>query len=675
MGIAIIDRNYVLRRCNPTWAAFIDQHTPSSANDAVPGAKIFDLEPGTEDTLMPMFERVFQGETIRQEAVQLESGGKLSYWDIVLSPLYEHSQVIGLLNVSIDATERVIAEQRLRESLTRLEASESLLRSVVNNAQHFAVYRVQVDETKPYHGKVVLASPSMRELIGVGDLYDFERWYEKLHPDDYDRIIEANRRSFMEHISYNQTARFYNSKENRWRWVQMISNPGIDSDGQLTHFDGMVIDLTDQKVAEQALQETLAHLEQRIKERTEEVDRRRKVAESLRESLRMINSNLPLSEITERAVQLVLPRLGASAFTQHRFDLEKQLITHEASFGMPQGYVKGHSLPFADMGKRGGMDYLQAALRKQPTFGNYDPLPDRIIEIENDPTLPVDIKAQRIALRQRYAASMSIPLVIQGEVYGGMVFYYAEPQEFSEEQVQLAMTFADQIALAIENAKLYVQAADIAALTERNRLARDLHDAVTQTLFSASLVADVLPKLWERNPELGRQKLEELRMLTRGALSEMRTLLLELRPDTLGDAEPGELLRYLCNAFTGRTHTPVTLNVTGQAQLTSEVKEAFYRVVQEALNNIAKHAGATQVNLDMVFQEDCIKVSIKDNGCGFDLATAGSGNLGLKIMRERAEAIGGELNFVSNVGEGTQIDMFWKKGKEKQTWNNPIQSE
>jgi two-component system nitrate/nitrite sensor histidine kinase NarX len=306
-------------------------------------------------------------------------------------------------------------------------------------------------------------------------------------------------------------------------------------------------------------------------------------------------------------------------------------------------------------------------LRKQPTFGNYGPLPDRIIEIKNDPTLPVDIKAHRIALRQRYAASMAIPLVIQGEVYGGMVFYYSEPQEFSEEQVQLAMTFADQMALAIENANLYEQAADIAALTERNRLARDLHDAVTQTLFSASLVADVLPKLWERNPELGRQKLEELRMLTRGALSEMRTLLLELRPDTLGDAEPEELLRYLCNAFTGRTHTPVTLNVSGQAQLTSEVKEVLYRIVQESLNNIAKHAGASQVNLDMVFDEDYIEVSIKDNGRGFDLASVGPGNLGLKIMRERAETMGAELNIVSNMGKGTQIDMFWKKGKEKET--------
>jgi PAS domain-containing protein len=256
MGIAVIDRDFILRRCNPTWATFIEQYTPSKSIEVAPGKNIFDLEPGTEDVIIPLFNRVFEGETIRQEALRIESGGTVSYWDIVLAPLYENDRLVGLLNVSIDATDRVQAEGRLKETLARLERNESLLRSVIENAQHFAVYRVQADPTNPYFGKVELVSPSMRELTGIDDPYCFEKWFENLHPDDYPRIVEANRRSLEDGVAYNQTARFFNAKENNWHWLHTISNPGFDAQGKLTHFDGMVIDLTEQKEAGQALQES-----------------------------------------------------------------------------------------------------------------------------------------------------------------------------------------------------------------------------------------------------------------------------------------------------------------------------------------------------------------------------------------------------------------------------------
>ena len=94
-----------------------------------------------------------------------------------------------------------------------------------------------------------------------------------------------------------------------------------------------------------------------------------------------------------------------------------------------------------------------------------------------------------------------------------MVFYYREPQEFDEEQIQLAMTYAEQVALAIENSRLREAAENAAVATERNRLARDLHDAVTQTLFSSTMIAEVLPKIWARDPQEGQRRLDELRQL------------------------------------------------------------------------------------------------------------------------------------------------------------------
>lgn len=184
----------------------------------------------------------------------------------------------------------------------------------------------------------------------------------------------------------------------------------------------------------------------------------------------------------------------------------------------------------------------------------------------------------------------------------------------------MIIPFANQAALAIENALLREQSAQAAILAERSRLACGLHDAVTQTLFSASLIAEALPKLWERNSEMGRQKLEGLRLLTRGALSEMRMLLLELRPDTLADVELGDLCRHLTNAFSGRTRVPVTLTQDGQAALPPSGKEAFYRVDQEALNNVAKHADAGQVQLYLALQPERAELVVRNDGAGFDMA-------------------------------------------------------
>ena len=819
MGIAVIGRDFRLVRCNPTWATFIEKYTPSEAIQVVPGSCIFDLEPGTEEILTPLFDKVFKGETIRQDSIRIELGGIESFWDVVLSPLYEKGQVVGLLNVSIDATERLRAEKRLEETLAHLSESESILRSVVENAQHFAIYRVEIDPSNPYLGKVVLVSPSVRELTGIEDPYCFEKWFENLHPDDYDRIIEANRRSFETGTTYNQQARFFNVRENRWRWVQTISNPGFNAAGHVTHFDGMVIDLTNQKEAELALQEINASLEQRIAERTHDVNQKREIAESLRDIIGMINSNLPQEEFLERAVKLAAQRLGAAACVLHHFDFDGQTISQLASFGMSGIFNESHVRPFDMLKFSGGDDYFQATIQSQPTYTNYPPLPKRVNEIIQNPTIPDEIKAERIALRQRFAGALSTPIFIQDKVYGGMVFYYVEPQDFSTEQVQLAMTFADQVAVALENARLhqqeqqrqrelqmlldvaaaanrsldldetliatldllrnlinasragvmlrneetgkleermlrpeqkissedlsqittaceavvtsgeplyvipdsergfvepgvllplrirdrilgvlviigaegerfdpekqalfnsiadqlglavekarlYGQAKQAAITTERNRLARDLHDAVTQTLFSASLIADVLPKIWERNPETGKQKLEELKTLTRGALSEMRTLLLELRPAVLVEMDLGELLRHLANAFTGRTRIPVTLTLDGQVDPSPDIKEVFYRVAQEALNNISKHAKATQAAIYLKRQEKRVEIRIQDNGKGFDQQSISSDNLGLGIMRERAAAIGAKFTIESQIGEGASIKLIWQEELE-----------
>ena len=204
------------------------------------------------------------------------------------------------------------------------------------------------------------------------------------------------------------------------------------------------------------------------------------------------------------------------------------------------------------------------------------------------------------------------------------------------------------------------QTAKSAAEAERTRLARDLHDAVSQTLFSASIIADVLPRIWERNKEEGMKRLVEVRQLTRGALAEMRTLLFELRPVAMENAEINELLKHLTDSVTGRARIPVGLEIQGICNFPVEVKIALYRIAQEALNNIAKHSGAGQANVSLTCQEDQAELEVIDNGQGFAIESARSGSLGLGIMRERAAKIGASLDIDSKPGKGTRVTVIWK---------------
>lgn len=213
--------------------------------------------------------------------------------------------------------------------------------------------------------------------------------------------------------------------------------------------------------------------------------------------------------------------------------------------------------------------------------------------------------------------------------------------------------------------ELVQQAQETAAADERGRLARDLHDAVTQTIYSAALIAEALPQVWERNPDEGQRNLAKLRQLVRGALAEMRALLFELRPSALEYAELDTLLRQLADALTGRTRIPVEIEVSGQADPPAEIKVAFYRIAQEAFNNIAKHAAAEQAGVRLHQSPDRASLAITDNGRGFDPREVAGVRMGLVIMRERAESIGANLDVQSVPGQGTQVNLVWNRSQEE----------
>ena len=266
----------------------------------------------------------------------------------------------------------------------------------------------------------------------------------------------------------------------------------------------------------------------------------------------------------------------------------------------------------------------------------------------------------------RIQSMVGIPLRAGENPIGVISVGNAQPDAFSEADEHMLALLAPGAAIALENARLYKQAQQAAALEERQRLARDLHDAVTQTLFSASMIADVLPRLWERTPDEGRRRLDELRQLTRGALAEMRALLLELRPAALTEADLGDVLHQLGEATTVRSRLPVLVTVDGAAQVPPEVRVTFYRIAQEAVQNVIKHARARQIDLSLHLEPGSATLHICDDGCGFDVAHVEGGHFGLRIMSERAEAVGATLRVVSRPGHGTTITVTWIMSGEEE---------
>jgi two-component system nitrate/nitrite sensor histidine kinase NarX len=211
---------------------------------------------------------------------------------------------------------------------------------------------------------------------------------------------------------------------------------------------------------------------------------------------------------------------------------------------------------------------------------------------------------------------------------------------------------------------------EAAVLEERERLARELHDAVTQTLFSASVLTQSLPRMLEKKPGLARQNMGQLDLLIRGALAEMRALLLELRPSEFSTENLDQIFNLLAESTRARSRANVTVNVRSSCSPREDVAIAMYRITQESLNNVAKHALASKVVVDLTCSADGADLTIEDDGRGFDPLAIPTGHMGVKIMRERAQKIGATIKIDSEIGRGTQVTVSWSAaGSESASGN------
>ncbi len=258
----------------------------------------------------------------------------------------------------------------------------------------------------------------------------------------------------------------------------------------------------------------------------------------------------------------------------------------------------------------------------------------------------------------RFAHSwIGVPLSVRDCLIGILSVDHIKSGTYTQQHARLVWAFADQAAVAIDNARLYKQAQELAALEERQKLARELHDSVSQALYGIALGARTARALLERDPAQAVEAVDYCLSLAEVGLAEMRSLIFELRPESLEKEGLVAALSKQADALRSRMGIQVSTKYCDEPDVSLEIKQVFYRVAQEALQNIIKHAQASQVMLKLDKDPRILSMSIQDNGRGFDVQSEFSGHLGLMSMQERVKKIGGRIDIRSIPQQGTEIQV------------------
>jgi two-component system NarL family sensor kinase len=254
----------------------------------------------------------------------------------------------------------------------------------------------------------------------------------------------------------------------------------------------------------------------------------------------------------------------------------------------------------------------------------------------------------------------SIPLIAQGKPLGVLNVASTEWGDLCADDLALLYLVGDLVAIAIERARLFTQSVELGAIEERNRIAREIHDTLAQGLTAIALQLETADALLDMDAETERirQSVTQALHLTRQNLEEARRSVLDLRAAPLEGKRLDEAIQGLLNDWSGRRKLQAQFDVIGTARpLPLRVEIGCYRIVQEALTNIGRHAHAKQVYIRLTLLPNQLQLMIEDDGRGFDVTTIAPDRYGLVGMNERARLLGGELEVCSTPGQGTQLEI------------------
>lgn len=559
-------------------------------------------------------------------------------------PLKHAGRTIGIIGLANKESGYDLADQQAIETLSiafvealnRKRAEKVLQESEAQHRSLFDGVPVGLYRTTP-GGQILDANPALAEMLSY---------------PDHDSLLQVN------------AADLYVNAEDRRRWQALMEGEGVvqdfevqlrrrdgtiiwgrdnaraiqDSEGGVLYYEGAVKDITESKMAEEALRQRADNLA------------------ALYETSQVFLGHLDTEVIIEGMCRLAVDRFGlkmawVGLVVEGSFDVRPAF-----AYGFEEGYLDSIQVTWDDSPT--GRGPTGTAIRTgHAAVMNH---------IESDPTYA----PWREAARARgYRSSAALPLCHGEQVLGALNVYSAESAYFTDERVQVLQSFANQAAAAIQNARLFAQVHSARERLQKlsrqlievqeaecRHIARELHDEVGQALTALKLLLDMSTRLPadEVTASLG-----EAQAMVDELMSLVRDLSLDLRPAMLDDLGLLPTLLWHFDRYTAQTHVRVTFKHAGleRRRFAPEVETAAYRIVQEALTNVARHAGVGEVTVRLWTSQDTLGMQIEDQGLGFDpeAALTASATTGLSGMRERAVLLGGQLTVDSVPAVGTCV--------------------
>jgi PAS domain S-box-containing protein len=488
----------------------------------------------------------------------------------------------------------------------------------------------------------VEANRELEQMLGYSDEEFARLELEKFSaPEDVERERALLAELFAGARNDFQIEKRYLSRQGRLFWGRLSVAVARESDGTPLFAIAMVEDIDNQRRTQEALREAYQTLERRVEERTHELA-------ALNEIATLVSQSLDLSQIMTAALEKTMEVLGFEAGVAYRIAGEPAAEEGQEAQGPYLEPLAQRSMPEALSGPQVRIPVKGSRVEEASRSGS--PV---VWDVEHHPNPVIKAALQEAHLHE----GVSVALMVKDRLVGGLILTTAGSRALRAEDLALLSSIGKQVGLAVENARLYDQAEQSAALSERARLARELHDSVTQSLYSVTLYAEAAARLVDsgRSQE-ARGHLFELGDTAQEALKEMRLLIYELRPTALEKGGLADALQARLEAVEARGGMHADITVEGEERLPALLQRELYQIAHEALNNVLKHSRAHAVAVELHFREHETVLDIRDDGVGFDpQRSAEGGGVGLASIRERAARIGGRLEIESQAGKGTHI--------------------
>jgi len=401
------------------------------------------------------------------------------------------------------------------------------------------------------------------------------------------------------------------------------------------NFNRMAEDLEKSHVA---LTQARDELERRVEERTRGERRRSEQLRQINEAARRISSILTLNELIPYVVDSLQETFGFYNVNIFLTDDESDNLILKAGAGgysedVPTGYMIKKGDGIIGWVARSGEPFVAGDVGKEPRYIYVEQLPDT-------------------------ASELAVPIKIGGEILGVLDIESTEIDAFDEVDLFTVRTLGDQIAIAIENARLYEETREMAVLDERNRLAREIHDTLAQGFTGIVLQLEAAEQAIDQDTNEALGHLDRARELARESLNEARRSVWALRPEKLEQSSLLLTIQQQVEKFEQDTGVSATFNSDRkERKLAVEIENALLRICQESLTNVQRHAEASRVEVTLAFEGNAVILCVRDNGVGFDPETPKEQRFGLISIRERARLLGGTLEIKSEKDKGTQIEV------------------